>query len=100
MDYSKLSDFEINKKVFGLIMKDRDWNRQGAGVFDFCNNPEDAWPIIMEIKLTIKPDVYIGGWVAMESKHDETEAIYSAGENPLRAAMIVFLMMQDARNEK
>ncbi|CAM3451022.1 DUF2591 domain-containing protein [Klebsiella variicola] len=53
MDYSKMSDFEINKRVFSLVMNGRDWNRQGSGVFNFCNNPADAWPIITANKISI-----------------------------------------------
>lgn len=111
MDYSKMSDQEINMAVaesfhpesMVIESKSRPPIAFVTGHLprlwvDYCNNPADAWPIIMERKLTIKPDIYIGGWVAMESKHDETEAIYSAGENPLRAAMIVFLMMQESAN--
>lgn len=53
--YTKLSDFEINKKVAeklglnfkdGVIVKNGEWF-----YFDPCNNPADAWQLILEAKL-------------------------------------------------
>lgn len=93
MDYSKLSDFEINRRVFSLVMNGRDWNRQGSGVFDFCNNPDDAWPIITSNRIGIVPDTATDKWAAHHGDWD----IAIADVNPLRAAMIIFLMMQDSR---
>ncbi|HCT8847869.1 TPA: DUF2591 family protein [Enterobacter roggenkampii] len=61
MDYSKLSDKEVNRKVqiasrlIGsltgrgvLIVRDGKWE-----FFDPCNNPADAWPIITANKISI-----------------------------------------------
>jgi len=102
MNYDEMSDFEINKLVARAVdgippNDDRtaidcflshangtavkwfqaayyDWD-----VFDPCNNPSDAWPIIMKIKHQL----------ASQKFHWYMRA------NPLRAAMIVFLMMQE-----
>ncbi|MFV6999000.1 phage protein NinX family protein [Klebsiella pneumoniae] len=93
MDYSKLSDFEINRRVFSLVMNGRDWNRQGSGVLDFCNNPDDAWPIITSNRIGIVPGTATDKWAAHHGDWD----IAIADVNPLRAAMIIFLMMQDSR---
>ncbi|EPC6143047.1 phage protein NinX family protein [Klebsiella pneumoniae] len=93
MDYSKLSDFEINRRVFSLVMNGRDWNRQGSEVFDFCNNPDDAWPIITCNRIGIVPGTTTDNWAA----HHGDWNIAVADVNPLRAAMIIFLMMQDSR---
>ncbi|EPY6812518.1 phage protein NinX family protein [Klebsiella quasipneumoniae] len=96
MDYSKLSDFEINRRVFSLAMNGRDWNRQGSGVFDFCNNPADAWPIILANKINIR-------FGAEGFRHEAQfiqygrESVEAYHENPLRAAMIVFLKMQESQ---
>ncbi|MBT0376682.1 phage protein NinX family protein [Morganella morganii] len=112
--YRDKSDFEINKAVAEeliqsgfiigveyhdkhILVTDKYANNYP---FDPCNNPSDAMPIIIENSITIKPDIYIGGWIAMESIHDEAEAIISRNQNPYRAAMEVFLMMKDAENEK
>nr|UVM95919.1 MAG: protein of unknown function DUF2591 [Bacteriophage sp.] len=98
-DYSKMSDFEINKRVFSLVMNGRDWNRQGSGVFDFCNNPADAWPIIVDNGISLECIVV--------NRHEKTwraqlKPAYVKHrmnhKNPLRAAMIVFLMMQEPKN--
>lgn len=93
IDYSKLSDFEINRRVFSLVMNGRDWNRQGSGVFDFCNHPDDAWPIITSNRIGIVPGTATDKWAAHHGDWD----IAIADVNPLRAAMIIFLMMQDSR---
>lgn len=74
MDYSKLSDFEINKRVAEVIYKDRNGlfvarnlpSKEGVTIVaevnseyiciaaaDYCNNPADAWPIIMENMISV-----------------------------------------------
>lgn len=78
--------------------------------FDPLNNPSDAWPIIVKNKIRISPVMHMsddngeylcnGMWEAgtlwsddgafYNSKYNE-----ASNENPLRAAMIVFLMMQE-----
>ncbi len=115
MDYSKLSDKEVNRKVqiasrlIGsltgrgvLIVRDGKWE-----FFDPCNNPADAWPIIVGHKLSlinaddewlcVPDDTAVDGTTG-----DEVQMIYSGDghvhANPLRAAMIVFLMMQGSAN--
>ena len=123
MDYSQLSDFEINKRVSvaaGLNVNmffDVDeayargpvWTSPSgncyAGIksskgnpFDPCNDPADAWPIIVENKISIyamsEADAR-GKWGAEAFYPNEA---YHFNDNPLRAAMIVFLMMRDAKH--
>ncbi|MCK6916338.1 phage protein NinX family protein [Enterobacter roggenkampii] len=102
MDYSKLSDKEVNRKVqiasrlIGsmtgrgvLIVRDGKWE-----FFDPCNNPADAWPIILSNKIGINPGTSSDKWAAHYCNWD----IATADDNPLRAAMIVFLMMQESAN--
>ncbi|BET42747.1 phage protein NinX family protein [Atlantibacter hermannii] len=116
-DYSKLSDFEINCEVLAVFNPDikhmslsgdnscfYDCGPTGDGwnqidIPDYCNNPADAWPIIASKKICIAFDVFAepddgGGWVASPAYYIEGERIRH--DNPLRAAMIVYLMMQDA----
>lgn len=106
MDYSKLSDFEINLRVAEIVV-DYDcisrlpytdmavhWG-DGANwhVFNPCNNPADAWPIITSNRIGIVPGTATDKWAAHHGDWD----IAIADVNPLRAAMIIFLMMQDSR---
>ncbi|HHL6261746.1 TPA: phage protein NinX family protein [Klebsiella pneumoniae] len=111
MDYSKLSDKEINKQVsFALGCKevmpdifmddnrryefDKPKKRSGNQFyFDPCNNPADAWPIITSSRIGIVPGTATDKWAAHHGDWD----IAIADVNPLRAAMIIFLMMQDSR---
>ena len=106
-DYASMSDFEINEAVgkfvylphlcvsngLCLYAKDDIWTE-----FDPCNNPADAWPIIVSKKICTAFDVFAepndgGSWVASPAYYVEGERIRH--DNPLRAAMIVFLMMKE-----
>lgn len=110
MDYSQLSDQQINMLVAEIEHPDRkiiESKSRPPSVlmlgeiyswFDYCNNPADAWPIIVEQKICIyamsEADKR-GAWGAEAFHPDES---YHFSDNPLRAAMIVFLMMQDAKH--
>jgi hypothetical protein len=112
MDYSKLSDFEINElvaKVAGVSHETYPdfspepyvWNEDAKAEFDPCNNPADAWPIIADKKICLAFDVFAepqdgGGWVASPAYGWESERVRH--DNPLRAAMILFLKMQESAN--
>jgi len=120
-DYSQLSDFEINKRVAEIVysievvaddfyVKDIPFAyHRDEQVFIFideplsgawrsynpCNNPADAWPIIVENMISVDQHAngsYARVWGYSESGIVETESLRS---NILRAAMIVFLMMQE-----
>lgn len=106
MDYSKLSDFEINLRVAEIVVDYDCMSRlpytdmavhwgDGANwhVFNPCNNPADAWPIITSNRIGIVPGTATDKWAAHHGDWD----IAIADVNPLRAAMIIFLMMQDSR---
>ena len=112
-DYSKMSDFEINSAVhnhtndlgFSLEFLGDDvitWvngihvfttgkvDYTNNGLHDYCNNPSDAMPILIESKISLT-------WVNGECRASSVKAGYhefSCG-NALRAAMIVYLMMKD-----
>lgn len=58
--------------------------------FDPCNNPADAWPIIVDNKLSIYPNAERWGVEGPEANDP-----FHFDKNPLRAAMIVFLMMKE-----
>ena len=110
-DYSKMSDFQVNKAVLASLCAYVDvdivqhpHHADGVSVglyracgdyyewFDYCNNPSDAWPIILENNIWIQPDMIGDGfWHCMDCNDD----IHAKDKNPLRAAMIVYLMMKD-----
>lgn len=112
-DYSKMSDTEIAQKAFfwlssdfcpngGLAHINNDGffffdNRSVKRKFDPCNNPADAWPIIIGNKLWLR-ELY-GQWhVCGFPTSNPNNVIKYFHEKPLRAAMIVFLMMQESKN--
>ncbi len=74
--------------------------------FDPCNNPADAWPIIAENKISIMWMTEEKQWCAWANGELEEGCWewkycpddYSQDDNPLRAAMTVFLMMQGSAN--
>ncbi len=105
--YRDKSDFEINKAVavnvngadavvekFGRIyIIDEDGIAMVS--FDPCNNPADAMPIIIENGISM---VRVNNeWSARQFNNHCIEVNDS---NYYRAAMICFLMMKDAENEK
>ena len=114
-DYSKMSDFEINLRVAEIVV-DYDcisrlpytdmsvhWG-DGANwhVFNPCNNPADAWPIIVENSITIIndkscfPRATNDSFLFINDQFDD--CIHWCDRKPLKAAMIVFLMMQGEKN--
>ncbi|MEP9340077.1 phage protein NinX family protein [Enterobacter kobei] len=107
MDYSQLSDFEINKRVaveLGHYIEEEKYGNASVGAFhsdgvvykshDYCNNPADAWPIIESNRISIR-NRHEGDWKA---ENEWGESRFHVACNALRAAMIVFLMMQDAKH--
>lgn len=112
MDYSEMSDRDIDalvlQTIYGNHGNDKDIMRSWLrGGFKYTTNPADAWPIIVGKKLSlINAD---DKWLCVPEDEpvngvtgDAVHMIYSGDgvehENPLRAAMIVFLMMQEQAN--
>lgn len=120
MNYSKLSDdainMEVTEKFFGC--EKWDYNEKdrcffhcgidGSGYYsqsivDFCSNPANAWPIMLASGIaTLAEDGELVGAAtdsheAYESYGNIVHTVYD--KNPLRAAMIVFLMMQENEND-
>ena len=108
-DYSKMSDFEVNKAVLASLCAYVDvdivqhpHHADGVSVglyracgdyyewFDYCNNPSDAMPILIENKISLT-------WVNGECRASSVKAGYHefSCANALRSAMIVYLMMKD-----
>lgn len=111
MDYSKLSDAEINLAVAAIQFPQSERNtpyyhRPDTYIYhrngtheakDYCNNPADAWPIIESRFISLQ--FLQGNWMASVNPSQETgfrAACFIERGNPLRAAMIVFLIMQES----
>lgn len=99
-DYSKLSDREIDRLVlniiYGVHANDKDiqgcWSRGG---FKYTSDVSDAWPIIVDNLISI--DWHFNGsykrvWGYSEKGLVELKCLQF---DILRAAMIVFLEMQE-----
>jgi len=129
MNYSELSDYQINNLVHNIIVcggkytlvfsgeHDIQWIDKSDGLVvktgkqsygnqlkNYCNSWADAGPIITENQISIifdadpviEPPAH---WVMcrhVSDKGDITEH-YGMPDSPLRAAMIVFLMMQEKK---
>ena len=106
MNYEEMSDLQINLLVanaigvdatensgvvYGAVKHDGDNVVSVIGVVDYCNNPSDAWPIIVANRINVyaSDGPYFMPWMAGCS------GFMVSNKNPLRAAMIVFLMMQE-----
>ena len=120
MDYSQLSDFEINKRVAEIVYsievvaddfyaKDVPFAyHRDEQVFIFideplsgawrsynpCNNPADAWPIIESNFIALHPLKHKSVWIAMSDDQEHTVR----DKKPLRAAMIIFLISKESFN--
>lgn len=101
-DYSVMSDFEINKAVgeltgeatsteptFEMVIRNANGRR-----FDPCNNPADAWSIIMDNNIAVIPYRHTLP-CAWPTAFGMASKFTTEDKNPLRAAMVTFLMMKD-----
>ena len=101
--YTELSDFEINKKVAEKLgaewfVTTTVWDELvvmvGSKCFKPCNNPSDAMPIINEYGISL---IYQDRKFQFATNDGNIECSVS---NPLKAAMIIFMCIKDAENEK
>lgn len=129
MDYSQLSDFEINKHVAIALNIDMhffipesedsfdlevlpsemgpiwqtsadmvlQYSPSNGNCFNPCNNAADAWPIIVENKIGLTPPMHDENWEAMTFDKFGYVNKNEYNANPLRAAMIVFLLMKEKK---
>ena len=117
-DYASMSDQQINQLVGAIVSRDGlsiiaysgnaviheysdcgDFKGICLGwkVFDPCNNPADAWPILLENDISLHFNYE--EWdtcTAHAGREEMLEYEFSTFHaNPLRAAMVVFLMMKE-----
>ena len=100
-NYRDMTDFEVNKMVsaylWGSICAVDEVVLHGEkdGAFDPCNSWDDAGPIILANKITISAPMeyeHPADWIAYPASDSDICVLHL---NPLRAAMIVFMMMQE-----
>lgn len=113
-DYSAMSDFEINKQV-AIIQGHKCYYDNGSytngynkisvivkgngiiGQFNPCNNPDDAWPIILEHHIAVVPYRHSLPQ-AWPTAFGVISKFTTEDRNPLRAAMIVYLQMMEQKS--
>lgn len=115
MKYSELSDFEINKRVAKLTGNygscEPAFNavyRSSGTQYDPVNRPEQAWPIIAANKINIEwgenTATDLMGRVSANCCHlgDKVLAfdVDTEDHSPFRAAMVVYLMMQEQQHDR
>jgi len=108
MNYETASDYEINKEVGVLRGFPEEWQTKlSSGFFvssggmhddtltgyDYCNNPGDMWPIIVENGISINYLPASDMWAASDSRG--RGEIFYLHPSSLRAACIVYLKMQE-----
>lgn len=108
-NYSDMSDFEINKAVALLcgISQDNEQylaygdrsngvlHHAGEAVVDYCNDARDMWPLIVENKIDVCFIDSANSWTSFGLTKNKL-LVESSGDNPLRAAAMVYLMIKDA----
>lgn len=110
MNYAEMSDFEINMAVSKLtgtyryIESNPEFSKHMGR--NYCNSWADAGPIIVENKISLSNAIirWDASSLVCDDKFDAGFKIYrsnsgvdSSSRGALRAAMIVFLMMQEEK---
>lgn len=114
-NYAEMSDFEINSAVASALGVDFEAHETGvyasvkwlgdnvvsvAGIVDYCNNWADAGPVMLENRISLLLADDSIAYAYSKNTYDEFGCLEgyefeAEHKNPLRAAMIVFLMMKD-----
>lgn len=110
MNYDGMTDFEINLRVAEILGYDTtgvqhfgnaglSLVRTTEGFVDYCGNWKEAGPLILSEKLWLR-ELYgtwqVRGFPKQPHSHNQVEW---SDANPLRAVAIVFLMMQEGKDE-
>lgn len=103
-DYSKKSNYEISCEV-GRMISFADYLLARNEQKNYCDSWADAGPIISNNKISLHAPSITKTWMAEFAGSDDdvndgfhVDYFEHHHENPLRAAMIVFLMMKDSEN--
>jgi len=104
INYNEMSDFEVNKLVAIELLVDggeAGWiDSHSQLVPEYCNNPADMWPIIVENNIDVISPTSNGTEYWEAHKFFADVKIYPLSfldKNPLRAAAIIFIIMQEAK---
>ena len=101
MNYKEMSDsginYEVAKHSFDAGWLDRHYGKEGM-VPDYCGDWSDAGPVMIGSKIGIETTATSNEWMARTCSTNMGNMTFRChkDKNPLRAAMIVFLMMKDA----
>lgn len=108
-DWKDKTDFEINAAVtchlhncYGWEVNDAEFYHCGIdgdgyfsqSILNYCNNPSDAWPIIIENNIST---VFMCDDWECHALENGDEAFNTIDENALRAAMIVYLKINGVK---
>lgn len=109
--FESMSDFEINNAVAIALGSKKSEVHCNASIIkgvenhvetdfgsrDYCNNPAHMWPIIVDNRIALIP--FYNDWIAKRVDDCEIACheFQFMDRNPLRAAAIVFLMMQESK---
>lgn len=106
-EWKDKADFEINAAVTDILnnidCESSEFDRFFAslrlldlddGKFNPCNNPSDAWPIIIENEIST---VFMCDDWECHALENGDEAFNTIDENALRAAMIVYLKINGVK---
>jgi len=96
MNYDDKTDFEINQLVAKAEGNALPIEAMGKhDIPDYCNKPNDAWPIILDCNMTVvSPCVPNKGVWSCFAENDGGD-VTCCDKNPLRAVCILFLMMNE-----
>jgi hypothetical protein len=105
MNYDDKTDADINAMVSLLegkeFIQENGLVYAGGMLYDPCNIPNDAWPIILENDIYMGPANWLkGGTTSWEAfvMFDQCVLAECEHANPLRAAMIVYLKMNEDKS--
>ncbi len=119
MNFDDMSDAEINKavaiaerryvkpppfcevEIIGDVENYYDGSRTlWACHASYCDSPDDAWPIIVENKIEVAYHPINKYWYSSINLYNGTDdfdyRFATDDENPLRAAVVVYLKMKEA----
>ncbi|NEG85082.1 DUF2591 domain-containing protein [Pantoea agglomerans] len=123
MNYSEMSGYEINNRIHNIVACEGKydlkvegykvtWTERETGRVietlrkqydkefkDYLSSWADAGPIIQEYLIALKPvPLYVGGYRWFATEGDGLFGLKAVDNNPLRAAMMLFLAMQEKAN--
>ncbi|HAT1514935.1 TPA: DUF2591 domain-containing protein [Morganella morganii] len=109
--YRDKSDFEINVRIANILLEYGqvanvmhinedvlifDKNSKSS-IFNPCNNPTDAMPIVIDNKISLRAPSITDRWKAefVDEYGNYVGYRRALNKNPYRAAMEIFLMMKN-----